>query len=92
MLVHKESARHRNPSGHKSNCRLGSLFASHLLNQTVRSPIRSKPAHETGGLAIKNLPGVVISPREAGRKILVIKKAKNLQSKSNQKVTEEKSP
>ncbi|MEY3053114.1 MAG: hypothetical protein RLY31_2899 [Bacteroidota bacterium] len=36
------------------------------------------------GLAIKNLPAATIPPREAGSKILVKKKVKNLQSASNQ--------
>ncbi|MEY3050893.1 MAG: hypothetical protein RLY31_678 [Bacteroidota bacterium] len=31
-------------NGCNSTCRLGSLFASQLLNHTVSSPIRSKPA------------------------------------------------
>jgi hypothetical protein len=39
-----------------------------------------------------NLPGAAIPPREAGSKILVIKKAKNLQGTSNHKITKEKSP
>jgi hypothetical protein len=58
----------------------------------VGLPIRCKPAREAGGLARKKLPGAAIPPREAGSKILVIKKAKNLQRTYNQIITKEKSP
>jgi hypothetical protein len=43
-------------------------------------------------LATKNLPGAAIPPREAGSKILVIKKAKNLQHTANHEMTKEKFP
>jgi hypothetical protein len=49
-------------------------------------------SREARVLAIKNLPGAAIPPRAAGSKIRLLKKAKNLQSTTNHKITKVKFP